>query len=76
MPTNETGPQVVVYHQGYGCETGCCGHVVRFGDDEKFLFEHPYGDDAKEFVRRVVTAEFGEQHVADIAWDDCLVSDD
>ena len=26
--------RVVVYHEGYGCETGCCGHYVRLDDDQ------------------------------------------
>ena len=39
--------KVVVYHSGYGCETGCCGHTVELRDDNdneirhKFEFDHP-----------------------------------
>lgn len=37
---------VVVYHSSSGCETGCCGHVVRLPDGrEYFEFGHPHGDD-------------------------------
>lgn len=26
--------KVIVYHRGYGCDTGCCGHTVEmFADD-------------------------------------------
>lgn len=42
---------VRVYHSGYGCETGCCGHVVVVGDDEEFTFEHPEDDDYEAFAR-------------------------
>ena len=43
--------KVVVLHAGYGCDTGCCGHVVRPSDGKDayddgtigdFEFEHPY----------------------------------
>jgi hypothetical protein len=38
--------RVRVYHAGYGCDTGCCGHIVEItlpGGQEKshFEFEHP-----------------------------------
>jgi len=38
--------RIIVYHRGYGCDSGCCGHVVeKIGDDqrsvEKFEFDHP-----------------------------------
>ena len=51
--------KVVVLHRGYGCETGCCGHVVRVSDGNDswdaegeqigpFEFEHPFGDNEEE----------------------------
>lgn len=79
---------VVVYHAGYGCDTGCCGHRIEMGDKAEFTFHHldgpPYSifvgaeltDDAREFVRDIVTKAFGAEHVADIDWDNCLVSTD
>jgi len=69
--------RAIVYHSSYGCDTGCCGHFVELDDGRGlFDFDHPYGEDVQEFVRRLVTDAFGEEHVADIAWDECVVSDD
>ena len=46
---------VSVYHGYYGCETGCCGHIVEITDEDgkskkQFEFSHPYGDDAKQYA--------------------------
>lgn len=70
--------KIIVVHQYYGCETGCCGHVVevdgeRVGD---FHFGHPYQIEASDFVRELVTKECGEEHVKDIDWDHCVVLED
>lgn len=73
--------KVIVYHRGYGCDTGCCGHVVAIErdsgeEDETFEFTHPYGEDRRVFVERVVTEEYGAEHVADIDWENCVVVND
>lgn len=71
------GKRVVVYHAGYGCDTGCCGHVVEVDGVEEFSFSHPYGGaDHLEFAKRLVREEFGEEHVADLDWSQCTVSED
>jgi hypothetical protein len=68
--------KVVVYHSSYGCDSGCCGHVVEMGDSEQFAFSHPaYGDDYRKFAEDLVREEFGEEHVADLDWAECRVSD-
>lgn len=80
--------KVVVSHTGYGCDTGCCGHVV-YVDDERvgdFQFSHPWFDEglkgeardsaAREFAEEVVREVLGDEHVADLDWDDCLIVDD
>ena len=41
--------KVKVYHSYYGCDTGCCGHVVEVGDKEKFEFTHPYDEVVADF---------------------------
>ncbi len=83
-------PKVVVFHAYYGCDTGCCGHAVEMDDTERFVFTHPdfHGPGwarlkgealektTREFVKDLVTQEFGAKHVADIDWDDVMVSDD
>ncbi len=76
--------KVFVEHRGLGCDTGCCGHVVTLeGDDgsltEDFSFEHPGfnpGESEREFAQRLVTEAFGQEHVADLDWDNVLVLDD
>ena len=74
--------KVVVLHQSYGCDTGCCGHIVTFPDGEEsgFEFTHPYGDDHREWATKfalgVVVQKFGADHTADLDWERCEVSDD
>jgi hypothetical protein len=69
--------KVIVYHSFYGCETGCCGHVIELEDGRsKFEFCHPYGDSTKEFAEELVRDAFGEEHVKDLDWDNCIISDD
>jgi len=73
--------KVIVFHASYGCETGCCGHIVQVGDDERFAHDHPGtlqnpGESDREFAERIVTEQFGAEHVADLDWENCVVSDD
>lgn len=70
--------RVVVYHRGYGCDTGCCGHTVELEDgQERFMFDHPYHttETDLEFAKRLVREAFGEEHVADLDWESSLVTD-
>ena len=69
--------KIIVFHAGYGCETGCCGHVVQMeNEEEQFEFEHPYNESSLEFAQRMVRESFGEEHVNDLDWDNCIVSVD
>ena len=80
--------RVIVYHRMYGCDTGCCGHVVEITDDTGaersiFEFDHPHlytapdvGEETRRYIRELVTDTFGEEHCADIDWDNCHVSSD
>ena len=68
--------KIIVYHALYGCETGCCGHYVEMGDQRKYEFEHPYGDDPRAFAERLVRDAFGEEHVKDLDWENCEIRDD
>lgn len=81
--------RVVVYHGYYGCDTGCCGHTLEVDDPELqrkigwgFNFFHPryYGDDpvemekaAKKFAEDFIREELGEEHVADLDWENSVV---
>jgi hypothetical protein len=84
--------RVVVFHDTYGCETGCCGHTVHLdrqaqpgqpyqevmtpSPDAPFEFAHPYGQDPLAFAKELVAKTFGPQHVADLDWAHCLIVDD
>jgi hypothetical protein len=84
--------RIVVYHRGFGCESGCCGHSIAFApddwpepgddwphfdlDEEKFTFDHPYSEDHLEFAKRVISEELGAEHVADLDWNNCAISED
>lgn len=65
--------KVRVYHSYYGCDTGCCGHVVEIPElgKEKFEFSHPYsGEEFREYaigLARKVIKDY---------WPDCLPSID
>lgn len=76
--------KIIVYHSEYGCESGCCGHVIEVTEGEdprplekrvRFHFEHPYGVEAREFAEKLVREEFGQEHIADLDWDNCVISD-
>lgn len=83
--------KVVVYHTSYGCDTGCCGHVVEV-DDKRiggFEFMHPWltgrmnPDDPREWAEQLVReacAEDGitniDEHVANLDWDNCIILED
>ena len=78
--------RVLVCHAYYGCDTGCCGHVVQIVDENgneaggprKFEFGHAstMGEaDIREYVRDLVTKKLGAEHVADIDWEHCVVLD-
>jgi hypothetical protein len=74
--------RVIVYHTTYGCDTGCCGHVVTIEDEQgnelerEFDFSHPYGGDKLEYAKDLVEASFSKEHIADLDWDSCIISDD
>lgn len=72
----------------YGCDTGCCGHIVEVVSDDKskcesrFSFNHPYsfrgyGEEGyQQWAEQLIIDEFGTDHGLDLDWDNCLVVDD
>jgi len=48
--------KIIVYHASYGCESGCCGHVIERDDDcGHFEFAHPISKETdREFAERLV----------------------
>lgn len=68
--------KVVVLHKSYGCETGCCGHVVEVDGVETggFSFSHPYGEPHREFAERIVRESGCDP--SDLDWESCIVTED
>ena len=72
-------PRIVVYHGAYGCESGCCGHYIEIDDkyvSESWTFDHPFDEDVLAWARWHVRETLGEEHVADLDWENCVVSRD
>jgi len=72
--------KIVVYHGSYGCDTGCCAHIIELHEDgvEKSrytdLMGHPDSEEeAIEYAKGLVIEHFGEEHVKDLDWDNCKV---
>lgn len=74
------GAYVIVKHDSYGCDTGCCGHRIYLYDensqevDSAFEFDHPWSDQTKEEFCR----DLAEEHFPGIPLrlEDCGASDD
>lgn len=79
-------PKLIVYHDYYGCESGCCGHSVEVTEGELktkqgqnwrgFTFAHPHGDTEEEliqFAKDLIAEDYGEEHVKDLDWANCKV---
>lgn len=69
MDDSKKAVRIRVYHDFYGCETGCCGHTVELTtEDDKeqrlFDFEHPCEEGVKEwakaFAQKCVRVHFPE----------------
>lgn len=75
--------KIVIWHAGYGCDTGCCGHWIEVEghpdptmNGGRFSFEHPWKETHLEFARQLLIDELGADHTADLDWDNCLISED
>jgi hypothetical protein len=71
--------KIIVYHGSYGCDTGCCGHIVEPDDEQAkdhFSFAHPFGEDARKFAEDLIRDTFGEEHVQDLDWENSFICDE
>lgn len=80
--------RIIVYHTSCGPDTDCCGHWVGVPDGNtydpasgrgRFEFAHPDSNseqDRLEFARELVRAQFGDEHVADLDWENSQVVND
>lgn len=73
---------IVVYHGKYGCDTGCCGHWIEATYEDgthakEFSWEHPSivksSQDLLEFAKRLIVAEYGEEHAELLDWKNSLI---
>jgi hypothetical protein len=66
--------KVKVYHAGYGCDTGCCGHVIEVDGDgvshQRFEFTHPYDENTAE-EKKAWARELAEETIKQ-NWPECL----
>lgn len=70
--------KIIVLHKSYGCDSGCCGHVIEVDGQSvgRFEFGHPDNDcDALAWAKNMVAEQLGEDHVKDLCWEECVVSD-
>ena len=71
--------RTTVQHAGYGCDTGCCGHVAHAynsrGEEvhSHFELDHPYGEDPEAWARQFVAGIYGRPDSLD--WDASSVVD-
>lgn len=72
--------KIIVSHAFYGCETGCCGHVIQIDGEQvgSFNFGHPWTgeDDFREWAEELIAEELGPEHVKDLDWENSVVIDD
>ena len=74
--------KITVLHSYYGCDTGCCGHIIEVDGEQRgrFEFDHPSDykvpEDKLEWAKNFVREQMGEEHVKDLDWDNCEVSYD
>ena len=70
--------KIIVSHASYGCDTGCCGHVIEVDGERvgSFRFDHPYRADFRKWAEELIADELGPEHVKDLDWENCVVLDD
>lgn len=67
--------KVRVYHSYYGCESGCCGHIIELDNGKsQFEFTHPYDEhdlnNLKNWARELAEGVIASR------WPECLDSID
>lgn len=72
--------RIRVLHVPYGCDTGCCGHVIEVDEVEgRFEFTHPPSNvevEKRAWAQDWIREKFGEEHVKDLDWENSEVLDD
>lgn len=75
-------PKIIVLHTQYGCDTGCCGHIIEIDGETpkggRFSFNHPDSNsesDRKKYAEDLIAQELGAEHVKDLDWENCVVTE-
>ena len=71
--------KIIVLHRYYGCDSGCCGHVIEVDGKETggdFQFDHPGAEADRAFAEQKIREELGEEHVKDLDWENCVICSD
>jgi hypothetical protein len=64
--------KIRVYHSYYGCDTGCCGHIIEIDGERvgRFHFDHPYEEqEPLEFAKKLIESKLGKEHCQDLDWE-------
>lgn len=75
--------KIFVSHAWYGCDTGCCGHILEIEDQNgltkevgRFNFHHPHkSENLRKWVENLISDELGSEHIKDLDWDSCQIWD-
>lgn len=60
--------RIRVLHTTYGCDTGCCGHVVELDGEDVGKFDFMHGAETPEGLRKLVLESIPEQYHDQIDW--------
>jgi hypothetical protein len=73
--------KIRIYHTHFGCDCGCCGHVLEKTDDAgkvitRLVFDHASGDseeDKRYFGLEQVQTNFGLSDALFVDWPSCEI---
>lgn len=71
--------RIIILHRSYGCDTGCCGHVIEIDGKETggFEFGHPGSNQSHlDFAKEMLEQHLGPEHIADLDFENCIIEDD
>ncbi len=74
--------KIFITHAWYGCESGCCGHIIEVDSDGfvteqgGFVFSHAEDKaSVKKWAEEIISDYLGPEHVKDLDWDRCQIWD-
>jgi hypothetical protein len=70
--------KLVIYHTGYGCDSGCCGHAVEVegGDMRRFKFKFGHAENlTPEGKRDFAVGMVVKENVDDVDFEESTIHD-